>query len=153
MHHLACLMAGTNLRLTLRKGLTGGKQARLLAGMHLPAANRHIDIQRVKLERITHPSDALGGKQGGAAAQKRRPAPRRCAWSNRAARRPPTARACRSGAAPTQVAFFGAAQGVDARVAPNIGAVATVAAELDIVAVGARAALEHEHQLVLRAVE
>src|ERR1700687_4999217 len=47
----------------------------------------------------------------------------------------------------------GAAERVDAGVAPHIAAVATIAAELDMVLVRVPAMLEQEHELVLAAVE
>src|SRR5260370_9305420 len=53
-----------------------------------------------------------------------------------------------------KVAFRpGAAERVDAGVIPHIAAVATIAAELDMVLVRVPAMLEQEHELVLAAVE
>src|SRR5260370_6755490 len=53
-----------------------------------------------------------------------------------------------------KVAFGpGAAERVDAGVIPHIAAVATIAAELDMVLVRVPAVLEDEHELVLAAVE
>src|ERR1700730_2047074 len=53
-----------------------------------------------------------------------------------------------------KVAFGpGAAERVDPGVAPNIAAVATIAAELDMVLVRVLAVLEDEHELMLAAVE
>src|SRR6202047_3914674 len=53
-----------------------------------------------------------------------------------------------------KVAFYpGAAERVDPGVIPHIAAVATVAAELDMVLMRVPAMLEQEHELVLAAVE
>ena len=44
-------------------------------------------------------------------------------------------------------------EGVNAGIAPDIAAIAAKAPELDIVAMPAAAGLEHEHELVLAAIE
>src|SRR5438309_6262556 len=123
------------------------------AGQCLPAADDRVDIAGIELKSVAAPAGALGGDHRRAAAEKAiehdvaagravedRIGDHRHRFYCRMQRR--------------QIALLAAAgEGVGPGVVPNITAVATELAELDIVAVWLAAVFEHKDQLVLAAVE
>src|SRR3984893_14761182 len=143
----------SNFRMVLLEQPTAPGMTGALAGQGLPTADRGVDIGGVQFEPATVPPRAVGGEQGRAAAEKgiehdlaaAGAVPQRIGHQrHRLDRR----MQCE------KVAFGpGAAERVDAGVAPHIAAVATIAAELDMVLVRVPAMLEQEYELVLAAVE
>src|SRR5580704_6045128 len=143
----------SNFRLVLLEQPTAPGMTGALAGQGLPTADRGVDIGGIQFKPATDPAGARRGDQGRAAAEKgvehdlaaAGTVPHRIGHQrDRFDRR----MQCE------KVAFGpGAAERVDPGVAPHIAAVATVAAELDMVLVRVPAMLEDEYELVLAAAE
>ncbi len=121
---------------------TAGFMNSIIAGLCLPASDDGVDVERIDLEAIAAPANALRGHQRAAAPHKRiedeitaggavedRIGNKFDGLHRRMQRQ--------------QVAFLGAAsQRVGARVVPDIAAVATEAAELHVVTMGRVAIFE-----------
>src|ERR1700738_4414851 len=122
-------------------------------GQGLPAADNRVDVSRVELQPIAAPAGALGGDQGGPAAEK---AIEHDLTTDRAVedRIGDHCHRLHGRVHRQQIAFLAATgEGIDPGVVPDIAAIAAKPAELDIVVMPVVAALEDEDELVLATVQ
>ena len=119
----------------------------------LPPADCRIDIERIELDAAADPADTFGRQQRRAAAEKRvedKVAAGRTIENRIGDQRDRFYRGMKRGKVPL---FALSPEIVQAWVMPDVGAVATMLAQLDVIPVRRPAVLEHEDQLVLAPVE
>src|SRR3954453_18739638 len=118
------------------------------AGVLLPATDRDVDVARLELHGMGPPARALGRDQRGTPAEEGVEHP---AAPPRGVEQEIDNQLHRlDGRVQAQFLETASPQGVGTRVAPDVGPVPAVAAELDVVGVRGGAALEYQDQLMLR---